>query len=57
MYNRVQYLLSESKSQPQISRELGINRRTVKKLSQLDINELYEYFKQGVQRRSGFDIY
>ena len=57
MYNRVQSLLSESKSQRQIALELGINRRTVKKLSQLDINELYEYFKQGVQRRSGFDIY
>ena len=56
MYNRVQSLLSESKSHRQISRELGINRRTVKKLSQLDIDEACEYFKQGVQRRSGFDI-
>jgi len=40
----------------QISRELGINRRTVKKLSQLELEEACEYFKQGVQRRSGFDI-
>jgi hypothetical protein len=56
MYNRVQSLLSESKSLRQISRELGINRRTVKKLSQLDIDEACEYFKQGVQHRSGFDI-
>ena len=56
MYNRVQSLLSESKSHRQISRELGINRRTVKKLSQLDIDEACEYFKKGVQRRSGFDI-
>jgi len=44
MYNRVQSLLSESKSLRQISRELGINRRTVKKLSQLDIDEACEYF-------------
>lgn len=56
MYNRVQSLLSESKSQRQIARELGINRRTVKKLSQYDIEGACEYFKQGVQRRSGFDI-
>jgi hypothetical protein len=55
MYNQVQSLLFESKSQRQISRELGINRRTVKKLSQLDIDEACEYFKQGVKRSSGFN--
>jgi len=56
MYNRVQSLLSESKSLRQISRELGINRRTVKKLSQLDLEDACDYFKDGVKRRSGFDI-
>jgi len=56
MSNRVYSLLSESKSQRQILRELGINRRTVKKLSQLNIEEACEYFKRGVQRSSGFDI-
>ena len=56
MYNQVQSLVRQSKSQRQIARELGINRRTVKKLSQYDMEEACEYFKQGVQRRSGFDI-
>ena len=51
MYNQVQSLVRQSKSQRQIARELGINRRTVKKLSQYDMEEACEYFKQGVQRR------
>jgi len=54
MSNRVQSLLSETKSQRQIALELGINLRTVKKLSQLDIAEACEYFKQGFQHSSGF---
>ena len=56
IYNQVQSLLRQSKSQRQISLELRINIRTVKKLSRYDIEEACEYFKQGVQLKSGFDI-
>ncbi|MFA6661347.1 MAG: hypothetical protein WCS62_07030 [Bacilli bacterium] len=50
MYNRVQSLLSESKIHRETSQELGINRRTVKNLSQIDIDEPCEYFQQGIRR-------
>jgi len=56
MYNQVQSLLRQSKSQRQIVLELRINQRTVTKLSRYDIEEACEYFKQGVQRRSSFDF-
>jgi transposase len=56
MYNKVQALLSEGKSQRHISRELGINRRTVKKLSLIVFPEASEYFNRGVKRTSKFDI-
>ena len=56
IYNQVQSLLRQSKSQRQISLELRINIRTVTKLSRYDIEEASEYFKQRVQRRSGFDF-
>ncbi|MCK9333365.1 MAG: IS21 family transposase, partial [Candidatus Cloacimonetes bacterium] len=56
MYNAVQAMLAQGKSQRSISRELGINRRTVKKLSAMVISEASLYFERGVERRSGFDI-
>ena len=56
MYNQVQSLLRQSKSQRQIVLELRINQRTVTKLSQIELEEACEYFKQGVQRKSGFDF-
>ncbi len=55
MFHRVQALLSVGKSQRAISRELGINRRTVKKLAEMQIPEAAQYFERRVQRISGFD--
>jgi len=56
MFHKVQALLSEGKSQRAISRELGINRRTVKKLAKMQIPEAAHYFERKVQRNSGFDL-
>lgn len=55
MYNAVQAMLAQGKSQRSISRDLGINRRTVKKLSAINISAVSAYFERGVERRSGFD--
>ena len=55
VYNQIQALLAKGFSQRQISRELGINRRTVKKLSKPSIAEASAYFERGVLRQSGFD--
>lgn len=56
MFHRVQAMLAVGKSQRAISHELGINRRTVKKLADMQIPEAAIYFERRVQRISGFDI-
>ncbi|MDD3535501.1 MAG: hypothetical protein PHC50_05075 [Candidatus Cloacimonetes bacterium] len=56
MYYKVQALVSESKSLRAIAEELGINRRTVKKFASLSLSEANQYYEQGIQRRSEFDV-
>ncbi len=56
VYNTVQAMLAQGISQRRISREMGINRRTVKKLSDKSISEASVYYKSGVVRRSGFEV-
>ena len=56
MFHRVQAMLASGKSQRAISRELGINRRTVKKLAEMQLSDAAIYFEHRVQRSSGFDI-
>ena len=55
VYNAVRAMLAQGKSQRSISRELGINRRTVKKFSEMGVSEVSAYFDKGIERRSGFD--
>ena len=54
MYNSVKMLSERGCSQRKIARELGINRRTVRKLLQHEEAKFLEHISRGVPKESGF---
>jgi transposase len=56
MYSKVKVSQAEGLSQREISKRLGINRRTVKKFMDMELQAASDYFWQPVNRSSQFDV-
>jgi len=57
MYFKVQELKRKGLSERKIAKHLEINRQTVKKLIQMDIEKAANYFQKGLKRTSEFEKY